>query len=99
MAIILKNSTTPGKKPTATDLVSGELALNSADGKVFMKKEDGTVIEPGGGGGSSRTATRFPAATAPIIRTRGGAPLHMALDAQFRDRHGFLSAGLLHDEA
>jgi len=47
--ILLKNSTVAGHAPTPTDLVSGELALNSADGKAFMKLEDGTVKELGGG--------------------------------------------------
>ena len=43
-----KNSTVPGKVPGPGDLDNGEIATNSADGKIFLKKEDGTVISPAG---------------------------------------------------
>lgn len=38
-----KRSSVPGKIPTAGQLETGQLALNTADGKVFMKKEDNSV--------------------------------------------------------
>lgn len=39
----MKFSSVAGKIPLATDLVIGELALNTADGKVYMKLGDGTI--------------------------------------------------------
>ena len=48
--IQLKNSTVPGKVPLPGDLTAGELALNSADGKAYMKLDNGTVKELGGSG-------------------------------------------------
>ena len=51
--IKLKKSAVPGKAPAVGDLQLGELALNTYDGKVFMKKDNGTasIVEIGGGGG------------------------------------------------
>ena len=47
--IILKRSSQPAKVPTTAQLALGELAINTHDGKVFIKKDDGTpsVIEVG----------------------------------------------------
>lgn len=42
--ILHKRSTTTGVTPAANTLTPGELAINTADGKVFTKKNDGTVI-------------------------------------------------------
>ena len=36
--IKLKRSTTPGSSPTTSDLSIGELAINVADGKVFLRR-------------------------------------------------------------
>jgi len=43
--IITKNSSTPGVVPAAIDLVLGELAVNTADGKLFMKLTNDSVID------------------------------------------------------
>lgn len=40
-----KRSSVPGSMPQPSDLFLGELALNTADGKLFTKKSDGTVID------------------------------------------------------
>jgi hypothetical protein len=48
MTILLKNSTVAGVAPLPANLSEGELALNSADGKAFMKLNNGTVKELGG---------------------------------------------------
>lgn len=40
-----KRTTVPGRIPSQGQLASGELAINCADGKVFTKKTDGTVVE------------------------------------------------------
>lgn len=39
-----KRSSTEGAVPSAGALVAGELAINAADGKVFLKKADNTVV-------------------------------------------------------
>lgn len=49
----LKRSAVQGKTPVVGDLELGELALNTYDGKLFTKKNDGTasIVEIGGGSG------------------------------------------------
>ena len=44
----LKRSETTGAVPTASDIAVGELALNLADGALYSKKTDGSIIEVGG---------------------------------------------------
>lgn len=51
--IQLKRSSTAGAVPSAGSLAAGELAVNTADGKLYTKKDDGTVVAIGGGGGGS----------------------------------------------
>ena len=36
--IVVKRSSVPGKVPTTTDLSLGEIAVNTYDGKMFIKK-------------------------------------------------------------
>lgn len=50
--IKLKRSAVPGKAPTTSDLALGELGLNTYDGKLYTKKDDGTasIVEIGAGG-------------------------------------------------
>ena len=52
--IELKRSAVPGRVPTTSSLNLGELALNTYDGKVYLKKDNGTasVIELGSTSGS-----------------------------------------------
>ena len=40
--IILKRSATPGKVPTTGQLALGEIAINTYDGLIYIKKNDGT---------------------------------------------------------
>ena len=42
--VITKKSTVVGKVPLATDLDIGELAVNTADKKLYTKHSDGNVI-------------------------------------------------------
>lgn len=49
--IKLKRSAVPGKVPLPGDLDDGELALNTADAKLYLKKSDNTIAEISGGGG------------------------------------------------
>lgn len=41
--ILVKRSAVPGKVPSTTDLQLGELAMNTTDGKLYMKRDDGTA--------------------------------------------------------
>lgn len=43
--IQLYHSTTPGSVPTAANLLPGELAINTADGKLFYENSSGVVTE------------------------------------------------------
>lgn len=40
--IKLKTTSVPGKVPTTSDLILGELGINTHDGTAFLKKDDGT---------------------------------------------------------
>jgi len=40
-----------GSDPSASDLVTGEVAVRTDNGKLFTKKDDGSVAEISGGGG------------------------------------------------
>ena len=62
--IKFKRSAVPGKVPLTTDLELGQLAINTSDGKLFIKKDDGAVsiVEIGAGGGSMT----YPAAGIPV---------------------------------
>ena len=59
MQITHKRSNVADKVPQTTDLALGELAINTHDGKLFLKKDDGAeaVVEIGGGAGSSAMFT------------------------------------------
>jgi hypothetical protein len=45
--IKIKNSSTSGAVPTASDLVQGELAVNVTDKRIFTENASGTVVELG----------------------------------------------------
>jgi len=51
--IILKRSAVEGKIPLGADLDLGELAINSFDGKIYLKKDNGaeSIVEVGAGSG------------------------------------------------
>lgn len=53
----LKRSAVQGRVPTVGDLQLGELALNTFDGKLYTKKDNGTasIVEIGAGGGGGGT--------------------------------------------
>ncbi|MBI19558.1 MAG: hypothetical protein CMB73_03175 [Euryarchaeota archaeon] len=40
-----KRSTTANAKPQASDLTAGEIAINTNDGKLFLEKDNGSVVE------------------------------------------------------
>ncbi|CAB5207170.1 hypothetical protein UFOVP184_39 [uncultured Caudovirales phage] len=47
--ILLKRSATASSVPATGNMTVGELAINTADGKLFMKKGDNTVVDITGG--------------------------------------------------
>jgi len=53
--------------PVAGDLVTGELAINTATGTVYTKKDDGTVVAISGGGGGSSLPLSGGTMTGPIV--------------------------------
>ena len=53
--IKVKQSAVASKVPTTGDLVLGELALNTYDGKLYAKKDNGIVSVVEIGAGSSST--------------------------------------------
>jgi hypothetical protein len=56
LKIELKRSSVPGKVPATKDLVLGELAINTYDGKLFLKKNVSgteTIVDISGGGTGS----------------------------------------------
>jgi hypothetical protein len=61
--ILFKRSSTPGAIPAAGQLTTGEMAVNTADGKLFTKKSNGTVVEIGAGGGGGGGVTDHGALT------------------------------------
>ena len=53
MANTIKLKTGSGSDPSASDLIVGELAIRTDSGKIFTKKDNGSVAEISGGGGIS----------------------------------------------
>jgi hypothetical protein len=68
----LKRSAVAAKVPTTGDLQLGELALNTYDGKLYTKKDNGTasVVEIGAGGGGGGTAFTY-SSSAPVSPSAG----------------------------
>ena len=61
--IKLRRSATSGAIPTTSQLALGELAMNTYDGKLFLKTDQsGTeaIVEVGGGGGSITISSAIP---------------------------------------
>ena len=51
MAVTIKLKNASGSDPSASDLVVGEVAIRTDNGKLFTKKDNGSVAEISGGGG------------------------------------------------
>jgi trimeric autotransporter adhesin len=76
----VKRSATPAKVPTTSDLQLGEIAVNTYDGKMYIKKDDGTasIVQVGGGAGAGdvvgpasatdNAITRFDGTTGKLIQ-------------------------------
>lgn len=61
----VKRSATPAKVPTTADLQLGEIAVNTYDGKMYIKKNDGTdsIVQIGGSGSGTVTSVGITAGT------------------------------------
>lgn len=59
VAIVPKRSSTASAVPTSGQLSIGEIAINLADGLMYSKKADGTVITIGGSGGGGGTPSQL----------------------------------------
>jgi hypothetical protein len=83
--IQVKRSAVPAKVPTTTDLDLGEIGINTYDGKMYIKQDNGTpaIIQIGAGGGGSGDVTgpgsstdnalaRFDSTTGKIIQNSVG---------------------------
>ena len=55
--IKLKRSSTASDTPSASDLEVGELAINTADAKLFTKHTDNSIKEISGSGGGGGIAS------------------------------------------
>ena len=55
IAIKPKRSETASSAPASGDLEVGEIAVNSADQKIYTKKSDGTVVEVANAGAGATT--------------------------------------------
>ena len=53
MAYTIKLKRGSGSDPGASDLAVGEVAIRTDEGKLFTKKDDGSVAEISGGGGGA----------------------------------------------
>ena len=51
MSNTIKLKTGSGSDPSASDLIVGEIAIRTDSGKLFTKKDNGSVAEISGGGG------------------------------------------------
>lgn len=91
----VKRSSVPGKVPTTTDLDLGEIAINTYDGKVYMKKNvsgvESIVLLTGAGAGdvtgpnsaANNSFARFDGITGKVIKNSPGASLSDAGVASF----------------
>ena len=51
MALIPRKKTGSNVVPLSAEMTVGEITSNVADGKMFLKKTDGTIVEIGAGSG------------------------------------------------
>lgn len=90
--IKLKRSSVADKIPTTGQLELGELAINTNDGKIFLKKDDGTarirqVVMAGNQVASLTTTTQTAIASFSTTTYGGGKFVIQAYDSVAGDRH------------
>ena len=73
----LKRSSVQGRVPTTSQLALGEIGINTYDGKLYIKKDDGTasIVEVGGS-----TSSNFTGATSSTAGAAGLVPAPSAGD-------------------
>lgn len=73
----LKRSAVASAVPTTAQLELGELAINTNDGKLFLKRNNGTesIVEVGAGGGAVGTVTSVNGSGGTTGLTLGGGPI------------------------
>ena len=71
--IKLKRSATQGAVPSTSDLALGELAVNTYDGKIYIKKDSGSesIVEVGGGSGDNDYVDSLAFSTSTGVLTAG----------------------------
>ena len=97
--IKLKRSAVQGKVPLVGDLDLGEIALNTYDGKAYMKKNDGVeaVVEIGSGGGGGSTATSvYNYVTSENFEGDGNTATFTLSDEPFDKEHVFVTINGVH---
>lgn len=67
-----KRSAVAGSVPGVGDLALGELAVNTYDGKLFIRKDDGTPAIVAVGGGASMELSASPAASYTLVAADKG---------------------------
>jgi len=69
--IKLRRSATQGGTPTVSQLSLGEVAINTYDGKLYIKKDNGTesIVEIGGGASSGSLPLSGGTLTGPLVGT------------------------------
>jgi len=97
----LKRSAVSGNTPTTSDLALGEIAINTYDGNIFIKKNDGTesivTFSPGSNAGTieedsfsgNGSTTAFTLSSAPSSEEH----LLVFIDATFQNRDSFTISG------
>jgi hypothetical protein len=75
--IKIKQSAVAAKVPTTGDLVLGELALNTYDGKLYAKKDNGTasVVQIGASTSSALPVTLFSGSVTNVSISNGSLPV------------------------
>ena len=93
-SIKIKRSAVAAKVPLTTDLALGELAINTYDGKLYLKKDNGTesiVTVNAGGGGSGDVVGPGSSTDNAITRFDGGTGLLIQNSTATLDDSGVVS--------
>jgi len=98
--IKLKRSAVQGKVPVVGDLDLGEIALNTYDGKAYMKKNDGveSIVEIGSGtgGGGATTTSVYNYVTSENFSGDGSTFTFTLADAPFDENHLLVTINGVH---
>lgn len=89
----LKRSSVAGKVPATSDIALGEIAINTYDGKVFIKKDNGTasIVEIGAGSGGGSTDLSF-SANSTVVQINSSTGADIAIGGANSTVSGFLTA-------